>query len=143
MTRDELLAAYASGRLDFSGANLRGANLSEANLRGANLSEANLRGANLRGANLSEADLRGANLRGANLSEANLPSGYRWASTPQWTVLAMPEGLVEVGCQKHQATHWIEHVDSIGQANSATPMTIAIVRAFCEQIVKEREEKPA
>ena len=45
MTRDELFAAYASGRRDFSRANLRGANL-----RGANLSGADLTGANLDGA---------------------------------------------------------------------------------------------
>lgn len=67
---------------DFSGANLRGANLSsadlsEANLRGANLSDANLSsaeiiGAELFGANLSNADLRGADLRGANLSGVEL-----------------------------------------------------------------------
>jgi hypothetical protein len=113
MTRDELLAAYASGQRDFSRANLR------------------------------EAELYGADLREADLREANLPDGYRWASTQQWTILAMPDGIVEVGCQKHQAAHWIEHVDSIGQENHATPLTIAIVRAFCGQIMKEREAKPA
>jgi hypothetical protein len=43
-----------------SGADLRGANLSEADLLGANLSEADLRVANLSGANLSGADLRWA-----------------------------------------------------------------------------------
>jgi len=62
---------------DLRGANLRGANLSDAdlsdaNLRGADLSGANLRGANLSDADLSDADLSDANLRGANLSGANL-----------------------------------------------------------------------
>ena len=64
-------------RADLSGANLRGANLSEADLsgadlRGANLSEADLSEANLSGADLHKAGLSGAGLSGANLSEANL-----------------------------------------------------------------------
>ena len=64
-------------RADLSGANLRGADLSEAylygaNLRGADLSEADLYGANLRGADLSEADLSGADLSRADLSGADL-----------------------------------------------------------------------
>jgi len=42
---------------------------SGANLRGANLSEADLSEANLRGANLHEADLRGAHLSEANLEK--------------------------------------------------------------------------
>ena len=53
------------------------ADLSGANLRGADLSEAYLYGANLRGADLSEADLYGANLRGADLSEADLSGVHR------------------------------------------------------------------
>ena len=59
-------------RADLSGANLRGADLSDANLRGANLRGANLSGAYLRGADLSGADLSGAYLRGADLSGADL-----------------------------------------------------------------------
>lgn len=107
MTGPEFLAAYASGRRDFSRADLsradlRGADLSGANLRraslycadlsGADLSDAslccaNLRGANLRGASLycadlSDASLRDANLRSANLRSANLSAclGLVWAS---------------------------------------------------------------
>ena len=51
---------------------LRRADISGANLRGAYLSEANLSGANLSGADLCDADLRGANLSGADLCGANL-----------------------------------------------------------------------
>jgi hypothetical protein len=87
MTAEELLAAYAAGERNFSGADLigadlfearlegvhlSGANLSEAELFGANLSGANLSGADFRDANLNKADLIGANLIGANLIGANL-----------------------------------------------------------------------
>ncbi|MHB1310616.1 MAG: pentapeptide repeat-containing protein [Gemmatimonadaceae bacterium] len=72
MTRDELLTAYASGRRDFRGADLRGANLIGADLRGADLSGADLSGADLRGADLSGADLSGADLSGADLRVADL-----------------------------------------------------------------------
>jgi hypothetical protein len=77
-----LRGANLSGA-DLSGAYLRGANLSGADLSGAylsdaDLSSANLRGAYLRGANLSGADLRGAYLSGADLSGANL-SGAKTA----------------------------------------------------------------
>jgi len=73
MNADDILRVYDGGRRDFSGVNLRGANLHRANLCGADLSWANLCGAdlswaNLRGANLCEANLREADLRGANLS---------------------------------------------------------------------------
>jgi len=37
MTAEELLAAYAAGKRDFSGANLYGAKLNFADLSGANL----------------------------------------------------------------------------------------------------------
>jgi hypothetical protein len=79
MTGPELIEAFKSGRRDFtgaylSGANLRGAYLGGANLGGANLGGANLSGANLRGAYLGGANLRCANLGGADLSGANLRS---------------------------------------------------------------------
>ncbi|MCG8384542.1 MAG: pentapeptide repeat-containing protein [Cytophagales bacterium] len=54
-------------RIDLSGANLRGANLT-----GADLSNVNLRGLDLQNANLSRADFTGADLTGADLSAANL-----------------------------------------------------------------------
>ncbi len=82
MTKEELLAAYADGRRDFTGVDLsevalQGANLRDADLRGADLQHADLRGANLRFAdlcntNLSGANLRSADLRGAILSRADL-----------------------------------------------------------------------
>jgi hypothetical protein len=72
MTGPELIEAFKSGCRDFTGANLRIANLSGADLSGADLRVANLRGANLSGADLSGADLRVANLRGADLSGADL-----------------------------------------------------------------------
>ena len=66
---------------DFCDANLSGANFCGADLSGAvfwradlsriNFSDANLRGADLYGAKLSRANLRGADLYGAKLSDAN------------------------------------------------------------------------
>jgi uncharacterized protein YjbI with pentapeptide repeats len=55
-------------RPDLSGANLRGADLSEANLTNAKLSGADLSEANLTNANLSGVSLRRANLSGVDLS---------------------------------------------------------------------------
>ncbi len=57
---------------NFRGADLRGANLREADLSGANLSGADLRGANLSQTDLVVADLRRVNLSGADLSGADL-----------------------------------------------------------------------
>ena len=62
---------------DFSGINLRGANLQRACLIGADLRWADLQGANLSGAYLDEANFYGANLNdatftGASLERANL-----------------------------------------------------------------------
>ncbi len=87
-TDRELIEAYnlnSSGgsikvyslNIDFSGADLRGANLSGTNfsgadLRGANFSGADLRVADLSGANLSDADLRGTDLRGTDFSGVTL-----------------------------------------------------------------------
>jgi len=53
MTAQELLAAYAAGERNFSGADLSGAYLRKAILDEANLSGANLRNADLFGADLS------------------------------------------------------------------------------------------
>jgi hypothetical protein len=59
-------------KVDLSGADLRGVDLSKANLAEADLSGAKLLGANLRTTDLTGADLRGANLHAANLSMADL-----------------------------------------------------------------------
>lgn len=57
---------------DFSGVNLRGANLQRACLIGADLRWADLRGANLSGAYLDEANFYGANLNDATFTGASL-----------------------------------------------------------------------
>ncbi|WAL59736.1 serine/threonine-protein kinase [Thermocoleostomius sinensis] len=94
---DEVIAAYAKGRRDFTSqdlstlnlqrvdlsngnfhqsklhrVNLQGANLFNADFGRASLSQAILKNANLARAYLNHADLAGADLRGANLSYAHL-----------------------------------------------------------------------
>lgn len=71
----EVLAAYTSGNRMFAhwnltGADLKGATLTDANFFGANLKDANLSGADLTRCNFSQATLTGTNLRGANISAA-------------------------------------------------------------------------
>jgi len=68
---DTFIGADFSG-LDLRNANLKGADFGNAILKGTNLSGANLEGADLEGANLKGANLEGASLRGANLNDANL-----------------------------------------------------------------------
>jgi uncharacterized protein YjbI with pentapeptide repeats len=63
---------YEEGEKNFSGAKLRGINLSEADFSNADFSNADLEGANLSGATLKGANLSGAKLEKANLSGANL-----------------------------------------------------------------------
>ncbi|HWA78465.1 MAG TPA: toll/interleukin-1 receptor domain-containing protein [Polyangiaceae bacterium] len=72
VTSAELVQRYTAGLRDFSGADLRRADLCGANLCLTNFRRANLRRARLVGANLSEASLRDANLGGADLGSANL-----------------------------------------------------------------------
>ncbi|MBK1986829.1 pentapeptide repeat-containing protein [Sphaerospermopsis aphanizomenoides BCCUSP55] len=72
MTIEELLEKYATGVLDFSGADLAEVNLSGIKLSGVNLSDANLSVANLSGINLTDANLSYAKLNVARLSGANL-----------------------------------------------------------------------
>ncbi|NJR76756.1 MAG: pentapeptide repeat-containing protein [Scytonema sp. CRU_2_7] len=67
-----ILESYASGKRNFSKAELGDANLQGVDLKGsdlsyADLSQANLSGANLRGSDLSFADLSQANLRDTDL----------------------------------------------------------------------------
>ncbi|MEA5604315.1 pentapeptide repeat-containing protein [Nostoc sp. UHCC 0252] len=78
-TAATLVESYATGKRDFSKAELGNANFQGINLKGsdlsyADLSEANLSGANLRGSDLSFADLNQANLRDADLRGALLMS---------------------------------------------------------------------
>lgn len=91
MNAKELLKRYKKGEREFSGFNLKGANLSgvhprfdvdaydepyrqgiTSDLSGINLSGADLTEANLRGVNLADANLRNANLTRADLSCSNL-----------------------------------------------------------------------
>ncbi|GAB4373890.1 MAG: serine/threonine-protein kinase [Elainellaceae cyanobacterium] len=97
LSSDELVAAYAKGKRDFTcqdlslanlakvdlsnakfhqsklyKVNLQSANLFSADFGRASLSQANLKNANLARAYLSHADLAGADLRGADLSYAYL-----------------------------------------------------------------------
>jgi pentapeptide repeat protein len=72
---NELLAAYARGDRMFAhwnltGADLKGATLTDANFFRATLKEANLSGADLTRCNFSQAILTATSLRGANISEA-------------------------------------------------------------------------
>lgn len=62
----------SKARLNLSGADLSGADLTFANLSGVNLSDANLSGVNFSSADLSFANLGGAKFYEANLSFANL-----------------------------------------------------------------------
>jgi uncharacterized protein YjbI with pentapeptide repeats len=81
----QFLDRYRNGEKDFSGAMLKGINLSGMDLKGVNfenadLSGADLRGADLRGGNLSKADLWGANLSYADLTGAKLPQANLWGA---------------------------------------------------------------
>ncbi len=76
LRKAQLIAANLAGanlsKADLSGANLRRANLVGANLSGANLTRTNLAGADLTNCNLAGADLTGSNLIRANVTGANL-----------------------------------------------------------------------
>lgn len=60
MKAHEVLKAYADGRRDFSGENLRGQSFKDKNLCGANFSAADIRGADFTNAKLIDADFKGA-----------------------------------------------------------------------------------
>jgi uncharacterized protein YjbI with pentapeptide repeats len=74
------LHAVNWSQADLRGANLFGADLSEASLSGAKLSHAILSQANLSQADLIRANLIGADLSGANLHEADLIRAYLLAT---------------------------------------------------------------
>ena len=66
---------------ELSGANLSGANLTDTNLSGADLTSANLAGAQLIDADLSDADLTRANLTGATITGTNLDGAVLCGTT--------------------------------------------------------------
>jgi uncharacterized protein YjbI with pentapeptide repeats len=68
----EIVARYQAGERDFSGIDLRRADLGAVDLRGASLIRANVSRANLIRAILGGVDLMGARLAGADLREADL-----------------------------------------------------------------------
>lgn len=72
MAVGELIDRYAAGERDFTGVNLRNANLEGVYLKHANLKGANLDGARLDGSDLRMASLDGAQLGGVSLNDANL-----------------------------------------------------------------------
>jgi len=81
---------------NLSGADLRGANLSQAYLGQVDLSDANLQGAilieaNLRHSYLSDADLSGANLSNANLSKSHV-TDKQLAKAKSLKGTIMPDG---------------------------------------------------
>ncbi len=117
MTRDELLAAYAAGRRDFTDANLRGANLRGANLRGANLRGANLYGADLYGADLEGANLRGADLYGADLRSANL-RGANLEGCDLSSLVIVAEGALRVYKKTSTGVAVLSIPNSAGRVNA-------------------------
>ncbi len=72
MNKEELLAAYAAGRRNFAGFDLRFADLRRADLTGADFRGAVFCHADLRGVDLRQANLSGANLSGSDLTRAKL-----------------------------------------------------------------------
>merc|ERR1712224_146579 len=71
------------GKVDWSGADLREANLAGCDLRSANLSNADLRGAVLDEANLQGANFQGACCAGASLKNANICATKFWETDLQ------------------------------------------------------------
>lgn len=63
--------------VNLTGSNLSGADLYSADLTGSRLNKADLSGASLRGATLFQADIRGADLRGTDLRDTNV-AGVIW-----------------------------------------------------------------
>ena len=74
LTKEPECRPFQGLRVDFRGAQLRGAYLKESQLQSANLFEVQLQSANLSGAQLKFADLGGAQLQSSDLSDAQLQS---------------------------------------------------------------------
>jgi uncharacterized protein YjbI with pentapeptide repeats len=83
MSRDDTIASLAinswinGGRVDWPGADLRWADLTECDLTGADLGWANLREADLRGADLTGCDLFDADLTECDMRRAKVTFGGR------------------------------------------------------------------
>ena len=93
-------------KVDLSGSNLSGSDLSNCNLRGSNLSDCdlsncNLSGSDLRGSNLSDCDLSGSDLRDCDL---------RVLQTDIWTVYVQKD-TIRIGCQYHSISDWGQFTD--------------------------------
>ncbi|HEY9646364.1 MAG TPA: serine/threonine-protein kinase [Chroococcidiopsis sp.] len=76
LTADALLAAYAKGKRDFTGHDLRQLTLVKATLAEANFHQSKLHKTNFQGSNLFSADFGRASLSQANLKNANLARSY-------------------------------------------------------------------
>lgn len=73
---EDLLAAYAKGKRDFSNYDLNGLNLNKTDLSSANFHQAQLQKTSLQGANLMNADFGRASLAQASLKNAKLARAY-------------------------------------------------------------------
>jgi serine/threonine-protein kinase len=76
LSTDDLLAAYARGKRDFTSHDLSSLNLVKTNLSGANFHQSKLQRSNCQNANLSNTDFGRASLSQANLRNANLARAY-------------------------------------------------------------------
>ena len=119
-------------RPDFSGADLRGANLtpademgvSGADLRGANFSGADLRGARLLGANFGGADLSRVNLSGAEACVANFSNADLREAVLVGAALTLAyfigtdlENADLTGCHVYGVSAWGVKLDGARQQN--------------------------
>ncbi len=88
MDMDSISFSKIKQNINFSGADLRHADLHDLNLSGINLNYSNLEGANLQRTNLNNAELRGANLSYANLNNSSLEWTNLVSSNLQWAQIS-------------------------------------------------------
>ncbi len=136
------LEAESLSDANLSGADLRGAYLSDANLRDANLSGADLRGAYLSDANLRGADLRGAYLSDANLRDANL-SGAVHSERTFGIALNCPEEGAFVAFKKCQGRVVKLLIPEDARRSSATTYKCRASKALCLEIEGGLTEIPS
>jgi hypothetical protein len=115
------ILAHPALAADFSGANLRGAHLTNADLRASNLT----------GADLTDADLSGADLRSSNITQQQLDNACGSGTK-------LPPGLGIQPCRARtvlrpdaddDATKADRHRKSSGSQSSEDAMTSAIARS--------------